>query len=1202
MNSQPSIRRIIGKRRTSDRNRRSCRFRALGFESLERRQLLATIVVDTRFDISDASDDFTSLREAIDKAEMNAGPDIIRFDSSLSFQTILIGVAGFEFDSEGVPSAIASPSNQLVIRSDLILDASDARLVRIGRESGDESSLESSRLNHRVFWIEEGDVEMKNVVIQRGQVIGDVYGGGIRNDGTLTLTNVIVGDNRQVDGFGGGGGIYNGPTGKLTLINTTVGAARLDAETLAEIGLDASEFPVDGDGQPLLIEGNVADGPGGGIFNEGMIGDPQQSDFVGISQQSAIALNRSFHSGGGIFNAGIIEIADSTIEENVAKDGDGGGIFSSTSIPRNGPSATAPGPVSVQITRSDLRGNQADNGGGIFVDDNTSLVITEAVVAENKLEIEVGDGGGINNQGNTTVDRTSIVNNYAGNSGGGVFSSGTLTITSSTVSTNGYESAQSSVVTFKGGGLFIDAGTAKLESVTVTHNASESGGGIFNQASLEIDNTIVAGNQAFPAPDGQNLGTITGTNNLVGDNTSGSNGSENFLPPTGNLINVDPLLGPLGDHGGTTPTHGLLPASPAIDASYTEIVAGVPPIDQRGEPRIIGSRVDIGAFESQPPPSMRVDSLGDEVNGYYGSGDFTLREAILWAKQIPGPDTIGFGEELVSALQSRTQQDPLQLVLTGGEFLIDDELTILGPGSDLLSISGEDQSRIFSIAAGASVEIIDVTLTDGLADDADGGAIRNAGDLALRRVVVTNSSAAEGGGIYNTGNLLLDSAEVRDNSVPASGGGIYNAGTLELVGSTVSGSISGSPGAGIFVASGSQLIADNSTISSNRSSSRGGGIYFTDSSIGTLTNVTISNNRAEQDGGGIWTSSADVSVTLNDSIIWGNFAVEAPNDIVGMVTADSQYNLVGVTTGTTFQGENQLGVTKALLGPLRSVAGSPRLHVLLPGSPAIDAADPDSQQRIDQRGLVRPIGSRVDTGAFEYVPPDLPNPIVVDTLSGVTDGIYETAGISLGDAVAFANASPAHDAIVFDEALFAPTDVSIDTSAIVDLVQALPVTVNVSSSSGLTEPEDAIDGELSTSWFTANGDAASQGASPFFEIVFPQPVTATGITLRSTRTATDADFLRGRFDLFNAAGTIVYSKTSKLPDPALSPNKRDFHLPVPDQHDVLRVRFTSLADEQASNGFAEMEVYGTSSVIGLGDQQIEISDDLTLTGPGANNC
>ena len=67
----------------------------------------------------------------------------------------------------------------------------------------------------------------------------------------------------------------------------------------------------------------------------------------------------------------------------------------------------------------------------------------------------------------------------------------------------------------------------------------------------------------------------------------------------GNLIGMDPKLGPLTDNGGPTSTMALLPGSPAIDAGSA---VGAPATDQRGVPRPQGAGVDIGAFEYLSSP------------------------------------------------------------------------------------------------------------------------------------------------------------------------------------------------------------------------------------------------------------------------------------------------------------------------------------------------------------------------------------------------------------------------------------------------------------------------------------------------------------------------------------------------------------------------------------------------------------------------
>jgi hypothetical protein len=82
---------------------------------------------------------------------------------------------------------------------------------------------------------------------------------------------------------------------------------------------------------------------------------------------------------------------------------------------------------------------------------------------------------------------------------------------------------------------------------------------------------------------------VSGGHNLFSDTPGVA------LDPT-DLVNTDPLLGPLADNGGPTMTMALLPGSPAIDAGVP--VPGVT-TDQRGVPRPQGQAPDIGAFESR---------------------------------------------------------------------------------------------------------------------------------------------------------------------------------------------------------------------------------------------------------------------------------------------------------------------------------------------------------------------------------------------------------------------------------------------------------------------------------------------------------------------------------------------------------------------------------------------------------------------------
>src|SRR5262249_58430944 len=83
-----------------------------------------------------------------------------------------------------------------------------------------------------------------------------------------------------------------------------------------------------------------------------------------------------------------------------------------------------------------------------------------------------------------------------------------------------------------------------------------------------------------------------------------------------------------------------------------------------------------------------------------------------------------------------------------------------GPGADQGRIVA-DNCRVFTVAPGADVEIVGLTLAEGIAPSGEGkigphgGDISNAGNLTLKSVDVLHGYALEGGGIYNAGSMSI---------------------------------------------------------------------------------------------------------------------------------------------------------------------------------------------------------------------------------------------------------------------------------------------------------------------------------------------------------------------------------------------------------------------------------------------------------------
>jgi hypothetical protein len=148
------------------------------------------------------------------------------------------------------------------------------------------------------------------------------------------------------------------------------------------------------------------------------------------------------------------------------------------------------------------------------------------------------------------------------------------------------------------------ASTTYLDHCTIVSNSGLSEIRIFT-TNFHAANSILA----------DCYGTnISGGHNLIAN----TNGATIQGDETGNLYQLDPLLGPLQNNGGPTPTHALLPGSPAIDHAD----AGSVTTDQRGAARPPGpSASDIGAYEvvSVTPPNLQISVSGPQVRLYWPS-------------------------------------------------------------------------------------------------------------------------------------------------------------------------------------------------------------------------------------------------------------------------------------------------------------------------------------------------------------------------------------------------------------------------------------------------------------------------------------------------------------------------------------------------------------------------------------------------------
>ena len=773
-----------------------------------------------------------------------------------------------------------------------------------------------------------------------------------------------------IDGGNGGDGVFN--TG--------------DGHRLFRIGdgYFLSEFVVEMSG--MTLKGGDAIGVGGAIVSEESL---QLADAV-ITGNAATLLGGGLVLYGGY--AGQVSISNSTIQGNYAGD-EGGGIFSSriaVDLDRvellDNVSATAGGGMFVNrglvaITESTVAGNVAgENGGGIYNDGR--LTISGSTLSGNSAQ---EDGGGIYAWVSSTLNivRSTLVGNHAGDDGGGLFNGDEATLINSTLSGN--------VAGGRGGGAYNDnADRLRMTAVTLSGNAATQGGSIASRGTVFLNGSIVAnsaaGGEFFRSGSNSN---VIGAWNLVED------GSDS-LPDT---LTGDPLLGPLADHGGPTSTHDLLPGSFAVNRGDPDFdingADGLPgtsddvPEDQRGSARIQQGRIDLGAYESnfetpELPDALVVTTTESDRDGDFSANDLSLAEAIAIANFREGAEEISFSSLF----------DAPQTILVPEQLVISDDLTIAGPGADLLTLDaghGEDGlvgtrdgSRIFEVHdfipnEQSLVEIRHVRITGG--DNAgDGGAIHNQealsivsseiagnaatngggifnefnGTLMLDDVLLSTSSSLEaGGGLYNRGAAFISESSLRENGAGTNGGAVHSSGDWTLLRSAVHNNIAVVAGGAISHAGGQATIS-SSTLAGNVAGESGGAIR--NSRDMTIASSTISGNTASV-GGGIHTDDAltirHSTLTANSAETGGAIAMYARVNLSNTVVSDNlsgeqiyrpyDQSIVG-SHNLVEDGSDNLVDTitgSAVLGPLADNGGSTRTHALLPGSLAINRGDPD---------------------------------------------------------------------------------------------------------------------------------------------------------------------------------------------------------------------------------------------------------------------
>lgn len=440
------------------------------------------------------------------------------------------------------------------------------------------------------------------------------HGGGICNDGrnsgsaALTMVNSTIYSNTAA---GYGGGILN--------VGDSGGDATLTVSNCSLIGNSAGNSGGGIDNKDWtaglatltvlasIVSSNSAGQFGGGIHNNG-----ESAGRVTMTVIGSTFNGNSANAGGGINNDSresgnaIGMVAGCTLSSNASHGSfaSGGGIYNN---------AEFSGSAMLTVNNCILNGNWADySTGGIYNDgygggSTAILNMASCTLTGNSSPVTgaIYNDGGNNGHATMTLNSSTISGNSSSNvfSAGAIFNNANLSVTNCTISGN------SASGMFSAGGILNNGapGATILTMIASTMSgnsatSSFSAGGIFNYiGAAQIGGTILNASGA-----GSNIVHSSGSIISLGYNLSSDRGG-GHLTNTTDQINVNPMLGPLQNNGGLTPTHELLANSPAIDKGKSFSLT----TDQRGRPRPYdasgitnasgGDGSDVGAFEVQAP-------------------------------------------------------------------------------------------------------------------------------------------------------------------------------------------------------------------------------------------------------------------------------------------------------------------------------------------------------------------------------------------------------------------------------------------------------------------------------------------------------------------------------------------------------------------------------------------------------------------------
>jgi len=586
-----------------------------------------------------------------------------------------------------------------------------------------------------------------------------------------------------------------------------------------------------------------------------------------------------------------------------------------------------------------------------------------------------------------------------------------------------------------GGAIYCnDYGSPTVTNCTFSSNsANRHGGAIYcnYDSSPILNNCILWGNSAgsggdeiyiYDAPSYPSYATLK---YCCVDNTGYGGKTSNITEDS--CIHSDPQFvdAANGDYH-------LQDTSPCIDAGNNSYVPGGVTTDLDGAGRIVGSAVDIGAYERQGPdlvitscmlPDAREgDAYTYALNAYGGSPPYNWSATGLPAGlSLDASGTIS-GTPVLGTRNGQPYTVSVTVSDSGGKQVAKVfRLYVLPRRSGVTTWYVDAQNGSDANEGTSWVQALRTIwwALRGAEDGdtillADGTYYEHGLDFCGKQVHLMSQNGAancvidcqkEGRAFcFRSGegqNTVVEGVTVK-NGQALYGGAIYcTSSSPTITNCSFSGNDAGCYGGAIFCLSCSPVVS-NCTFSGNSATWCGGAIYCASSSSPIVTNCTFSGNSASDGGGAICCSSS--SPTLNNCILWGNTASSSGNEIYIYDLGSSctlNYSCVDNTGYGGYAGNIDDSNNCIHSVPQFVDAANGDYH-LQPTSPCIDAGDNslvpsgvttdlDGNQRIvdgDNDGV-----ATVDIGAYEYQSSVQPLHITTTSLPDATEGVSYSATI-----------------------------------------------------------------------------------------------------------------------------------------------------------------------------------------------------------------